>query len=244
MLLAAVAVLAGAVAQSATGFGFALIASPALFAVVDPPEALTTISALGVVLNVLVLADGGRGLVRWRALAPLLLAGVPGLALGLLSLELFSKAALQLGVGVAVVAAGLLQARRRAASAPAETPPAAAAAAGLVAGALTTSIGVTGPPVVLWLEARGVRPAELRASLAATFLVLNPVAVIGIVATRGPGEAIDVGRMLPLLAVLFAGYAAGALAFRRLGHDAFRLAVLVLVIGAGVASAVAGFAGL
>ena len=74
MILAAAAVLAAAVAQSATGFGFALIASPALFAVLDPGEAVTAIAALGIVLNVLVLADGGRGLVNWRALAPLLVA--------------------------------------------------------------------------------------------------------------------------------------------------------------------------
>jgi uncharacterized membrane protein YfcA len=56
VILAAAAVLAGAVARSATGFGFALIASPALFAVFDPGEAVTGIAALGVVLNVLVLA--------------------------------------------------------------------------------------------------------------------------------------------------------------------------------------------
>jgi uncharacterized protein len=175
VLLAAAAVLAGAVAQSATGFGFALIASPALFAVLDPGEAVTAVAALGLVLNVLVLVDAGRGLVNWRALAPLLVSGIAGLALGLLALDLLSKAALQLVVGLAVVLAGLYQVRARAAEAPVAGSPSAAAtaAAGLSAGALTTSIGVTGPPVVFWLDARGARPDELRATLAATFLVLT-----------------------------------------------------------------------
>ena len=36
MALAAVAAFAGAAVQSATGFGFALVLSPALFAVMDP----------------------------------------------------------------------------------------------------------------------------------------------------------------------------------------------------------------
>ena len=246
MILAAAAVLAAAVAQSATGFGFALIASPALFAVLDPGEAVTAIAALGVVLNVLVLADGGRGLVNWRALAPLLAGGIAGLALGLLALELLSKAALQLVVGLAVVLAALIQARARSSNAPVAGSPSAAAtaAAGLSAGALTTSIGVTGPPVVFWLDARGARPDELRASLAATFLVLNPAAVIAVLAARGAGDVIAPGRMLPLLGVLLVGYAAGALAFRRLGGEAFRVAVLLLVVAAGLASAVAGFMGL
>jgi uncharacterized membrane protein YfcA len=72
VLLAAAATLAGAAVQSATGFGFALVASPALFAVLDPYEAVTAIAALGVALNVLVLADGGPGPVLWRGLVPLL----------------------------------------------------------------------------------------------------------------------------------------------------------------------------
>jgi uncharacterized membrane protein YfcA len=43
MLLAAAAALVGASVQSATGFGFALALSPALFAVLDPAEAVTAL---------------------------------------------------------------------------------------------------------------------------------------------------------------------------------------------------------
>ena len=43
MLLAAVAAFAGAFVQSATGMGFALVLSPALFAVMDPEEAVTAV---------------------------------------------------------------------------------------------------------------------------------------------------------------------------------------------------------
>ena len=70
MALAALAALAGAFVQSATGFGFALVLSPALFAVLDPVEAVATLLVLGLALNVLVLfeADGGarRLAPRWR----------------------------------------------------------------------------------------------------------------------------------------------------------------------------------
>jgi uncharacterized membrane protein YfcA len=245
VLLAAAAVLVGAATQSATGFGFALVAGPALFAVLDPAEAVAALAVLGVVLSLLVLADGGPDLVRWRALLPLLLAAVPGLALGVLVLDLLSKAALQLGVGVAVVAAALLQASTRTAgearlhgSAPA------GGVVGLVSGTLTTSIGVNGPPVVLWLEARGAPPGEFRATLAATFLVLNVGGVVALVAAQGAGEVIDAGRLLPLVGLVLAGHVGGALAFRRLDAGSFRRAVLVLVIAAGIASAVAGFVGL
>jgi uncharacterized protein len=201
---------------------------------------------LGVLLSVLVLADGGLGLVSWRALAPVLVAALPGLALGLLALELLSKPALQLGVGLAVVAAAVLQARRRAAAAaePAEPGTATGGLVGLVSGALTTSIGVSGPPIVLWLEARGARPDEFRTTLAASFLALNLAGVAALVAARGAGDVIEPGRLLPLLGVVVAGHAAGAVAFRRFDAGSFRVAVLALVVAAGLASAAAGLAGL
>jgi uncharacterized membrane protein YfcA len=47
MLLAALAAFAGAFVQSATGMGFALVLSPALFAVMDPEEAVTAVLILG-----------------------------------------------------------------------------------------------------------------------------------------------------------------------------------------------------
>jgi uncharacterized membrane protein YfcA len=245
VLLAAVAVLAGAVAQSATGFGFALIASPALFAVFDSGEAVTAIAVLSIVLSVLVMADGGSGLVRWRALRPVHVAALPGLALGLVALEVLPKAVLQLVVGVAVVIAVLVQLRQRAAGAePGETSLAAAGAVGATTGVLTTSIGVSGPPMVMWLEARGAAPGEFRVTMAAGFLVLNFVAVPALIVVRGAGDAIELGHLLPLLGVLVAGYGVGAVAFRRLSAEAFRVAVLVLVVAAGVASAVAGITSL
>ena len=248
MILAAAATLAGAAVQSATGFGFALVASPVLFAVLEPHEAVTVLALLGVLLSVLVVADAGPLAVRWRAIGPMLAAALPGLGLGLLLLELLPKAGLQLGVGLAVVVAALLQLRRRRVSAspePAEAvAPGPACLAGVASGALTTSISVSGPPIVLWLEAEGLRPRELRASLAASFLVLNAVGGALLVIAAGARAAPGAGLLLPLLGLVAAGHALGAVAFQRLAGPVFRLVVLGLVLAAGAASAAAGLAGL
>jgi uncharacterized protein len=238
MALAAVAAFAGAAVQSATGFGFALVLSPALFAVMDPVEAVTALLVLGLALNLLVLFEGGRPEhVDWRALAPMLAAAVPGLAIGAVALTELSKEALQVAVGVAVIAAAGWQLRRRAGRA--HPPPAVAWGAGFVSGALTTSISVSGPPLVLWLEARGVRPEEFRASLAASFLALNLAGGVILVALEGSG-AFDAGAVALLLVLVVSGYALGAVAFRRLDRDRFFNLVLVLVALTGAASVVAG----
>jgi uncharacterized protein len=273
MLLAAAAALVGASVQSATGFGFALVLSPALFAVLDPAEAVTALLVLGLALNLLVLFEGGRPEhVDWRPLAPMLAAALPGLAAGAVALALLSKEALQVAVGLAVIVAAGWQARmraregapegprqppagpwraaagpRRPPAAPRHAPaaarrhlsPAAGWAAGFVSGALTTSISVSGPPIVLWLEARGVRPAEFRASLAASFLALNLAGAAVLLVAEG-SDVFDAGTVLPLLGLVAAGYALGAVAFRRLDHDHFFTAVLALVVGTGAASLAAG----
>jgi uncharacterized protein len=237
MLLAALAALVGAAVQSATGFGFALVLSPALFAVMEPAEAVTALLLLGVALNLLILRESGRA--RWQLLPPVLLAALPGLAVGTALLAVLSKEALQVGVGLAVIAAAAWQLRHRAASR--RVP---AAAAGFVSGALTTSISISGPPLVLWLEARDLPPAEFRATLAALFLALNATGSVILLATSfaatDVGASVDAPALAGLLALVVGGYALGTLAFRRLDERRFSTIVLGLVICTGLASIAAG----
>jgi uncharacterized membrane protein YfcA len=243
MALAAAAALLAAAVQSATGFGFALILSPALLAALDRYEAITALLVLGVALNLLVLFDGGRrGPVAWRELLPVLVAAVPGLAVGAAALELFEKPVLQVIVGTVVVAAALLQLRGRLSGSP--TRARSATAAGLASGALTTSISVSGPPLVLWLESRSVSPAELRATLAASFLVLNVAGFAVVAPLAGVERVAPAATLLQLLALVVVGHLAGARAFRRLDPSRFSLVVLALVVLTGLASATAGVIGL
>jgi len=230
MILAALAALVGAAVQSATGFGFALVLSPALFGVMEPAEAVTVLLALGAALNLLVLLE--RHDARWSRLPPLILPALPGLALGAVVLAALSREPLQIGVGVAVIAAGLWQLRDRAAAA--RVP---ATVAGFLSGLLTTSISINGPPLVLWLEAQALRPAEFRATLAAAFLALN---IAGWVVLGIAGDATaDLGELFVLLGIVLVGHALGVLAFRRLDHERFYRLVLMLVLVTGAASVAA-----
>jgi uncharacterized protein len=243
LLAAAAATFVAAAVGSATGFGFALVLSPVLFALLDPYKAVTAVLGLGILISGLVLFDGGRlGPVRWPALAPVVLAALPGMALGAWLLSLLSKPVLQVGVGAVVLAAAVVQWRARQSVTPREGSLGWACAVGLTSGALNTSIGVSGPPIVLWLRTLGLTAAELRASLAATFLTLNVVGMPLVVAAGGTGDAVDAALLLPLLAVVVVGHLAGARAFRSLDERRYSSLVLALIAAAGLASVVAGVA--
>ena len=232
MLLAALAAFAGAFVQSATGMGFALVLSPALFAVMDPEEAVTAVLILGAVLCVLVLAESRH--VQPHGLPRMLLAAVPGLPVGVVLLVVLSKEALQVGVGVVVVIAAVWQLRHGAAALRLN-----ALVAGFFSGVLTTSISVNGPPLALWLESERVQPAVFRATLAAAFLILD-IAGIALIVSREGTDVVDPGRLGPLLACVLVGYALGAAGFRRLDAERFSVVVSMLVICTGLASVAAG----
>lgn len=231
MALAALAAFAGAVVQSATGFGFALLLIPALFAFVDPAEAVVAGLLLGAALSVLVLVESRR--VATHGLGRLLAPALPGLAVGAAVIAVVSKEPLQVGVGVAVIAAALWQLRRS------EETRFPAPLAGFLSGVLTTSISINGPPLVLWLESQDVQPAVFRTTLAAAFLILDLIGV-GLVAAGQGLDTIDLGVLGPLLACVLAGYALGAAVFRRLDTDRFFTVVLVVVVCSGAASVIGG----
>jgi uncharacterized protein len=232
VILAAIAAFVGAFVQSASGMGFALVLSPALFAVMDPEEAVTAVLILGAVLCALVLFESRR--VGTHGLGRLLVPAVPGLAVGLVVLAALSKSALQIGVGVVVIAAALWQLRHGAAALRMN-----AVAAGFLGGVLTTSISVNGPPLALWLESERVEPAVFRATLAAAFLILDVAGIALIVSREGTG-VIDPGELGPLLACVLVGYGIGAAGFRRLDAERFSAIVSSIVICTGLASVAAG----
>ena len=244
-VVAALAVLVGATVQATTGFGLALIAGPALVAVLEPAEAVSALLVLATVTNALLLVvrTGGRPAVRWSDVRAVTVAAAPGLAAGVLLLSVASKAALQLAVGIGVLLAVSLQVRRRRAD-PADGPAHGASwtvlVVGLTAGVLTTTTGTNGPPLVLWLEHRRAAPGEMRDTLAAMFLALNLLGAATI-ALLGRGE--QAVRPLPLallLAVAVAGHVAGRRLFHRLDARQFRIAGLTLSALAGLASIAAG----
>ena len=229
--LAAAAVFVGASLQSATGFGFALIAAPILFAAFGAQEAVTAGVLLGIVINVLTLATERRtpSVLRSEALA-LVAWSLPGLVLGALALRELPERVLSALVAIAVLG-GLalrLQARReRSADAPARSARRwSAPLAGVSSGALSTSTSLSGPPLVLHMLARGVTPAQMRDTLAAVFIAL---AVLGAPALLIAGSFDVPDAIAILLAAGLAGQLLGRHLFTRLtgrGHETVVLVVL------------------
>jgi uncharacterized membrane protein YfcA len=233
-----VAVLAGGVLQSATGFGFSMLTSPLLLARHGPQQAVTVSSLLGFRLSAVLLAGEGRRPVVARHDATVLVAcSLPGLALGAIALSTFSVRALALVMAVGVF--GGLVVRVRARRAPVhEVHPWSAPLAGLASGTLGTSTGISGPPLIFHLLARGLPPAIMRDTLAAIFVCLGAIGLIPLAITGG----LDVPSGMPVLLVTaLVGQFAGRGLFARMSSGVYEPVVLVVLAVASTAALVSAF---
>ncbi|CAA9544034.1 MAG: hypothetical protein AVDCRST_MAG79-2126 [uncultured Thermoleophilia bacterium] len=217
-----------------TGFGGALVIAPALFATLEPPQAVVTVVLIGLVQSG-VMAVHGRADVLRAELGPLLAAAVPGLFVGAFVLRVASASALRVSVGVAVLGAVAAQAALRGLSVSRRVAP----SVGFLTGALTTSVTINGPPMVLYLRGRGASPAETRATLGAAFvglavLALVPLAVTDTLQLPPLTSLAALGVALPL------GLAGGIWIAPRIPDAIHARASTLLLVALGVASIVGG----
>jgi uncharacterized membrane protein YfcA len=218
--VAVAAVLVAAVLQSATGTGFAMLAAPVLTAIYDPRISVATLALLGPVVSALTLAEARRPEALPRTTAVLTVAAIPGMAVGVLVLRHAPIDLLRVLVALAVLAGVVLIARGAKIRGSAAGP-------GFLSGVLATSTGLSGPPMVLYLLGHRARPAQVRDTLAAVFLITGVLSI----AALAIGDLLHPVERLPLfLAATVVGQVAGRFIFRRLGerHRAATLGVLVL----------------
>lgn len=238
-LIAAAAVAAGAALQSATGFGFSLVAAPIVFAAVEPQEAVGLMIVLGTEVNLLTLAgERRRPRPAWRESAVILVAALPGAVLGVAVLRALDPVALQVAVSVGVVAT--LAARRL--STGRHTPGWAAPIAGLAAGGLTTSTTTAGPPLLVYLLGRDLTPVALRDTLPVCFLGLSVVGVAALLVTNTRGAVPDALLVAILVPVVAVGHVAGRPLFGALArsgrYDRVVTAILLVSLAAALATAI------
>jgi uncharacterized membrane protein YfcA len=119
-----------------------------------------------------------------------------------------------------------------------EPPRWARPAAGLASGALNTSTSTGGPPVVLLLMSRGLRPSVVRDTLTASFLGFAPVSAAALLLT-GTDQAVPEAAAVAALVQLTAlGHVAGRPLFARLAagraYERVLTAVLLATVAAGL----------
>jgi uncharacterized protein len=231
LAVAALAVLVGALVQSATGFGVSLISAPML-SLVDPavmPGGLLIVACL---LPLLTIVREHRH-IDWHGFGWAMAGRAAGTVGGVWVLANLPVRALQVGVGLMVLAVVLVSVRKVAV----HTSPATLVAAGVVAGVTGTATAIGGPPVALaYQEAAGPR---IRATLAAFFFVGTVLSLAALTVAGQMHRHAAVGG-LELLPFMVAGFALSGPLRRYLDKGRIRAAVLGLAAASAVVLLVRG----
>ncbi len=171
-LVLVLVVLIGATMQGLVGLGLNLVSAPVI-TLVEPSLMPELPLVLAVLLPFFTLVRSHEE-IDWRGLAWVLPARVPGVALGVLFLALFSDQAVAIAVAVMVLLAVLLS------LAPLKVPVSRGTLsfAGVVSGLAGTATSIGGPPVALLYQHR--TPQQIRSTLAVLFTVGAGMSLVGI----------------------------------------------------------------
>jgi uncharacterized membrane protein YfcA len=233
LLVALFSALLAGIVSGLTGFGLALISVPLLLFVYDPRTVVVITAVLSVVINFAVVWDSWRDADR-RIVITLLPPAFVGLIVGAEILRAVDPDYIRLGVGVVVVFSALLLLRDiRLPGAGTLWGP---VVAGSASGALSTSTGLAGPPIVLLLASRGFPKHAFRGSGALYFLVMSVVSLV-VLFYGGLLDGGDAPLTLVLIPAAFLGKAIGTAMLKRISEKTFRVVTLGIVILTGTLGA-------
>lgn len=221
--------LISAAAQAVTGFGFSLICVPLLALIAGPHAAVVGSSIVALLLSTMTVLQDRRE-IRHRTAAGILLAALLGLPLGLLALA--TLPARELTVVIALVVLGFTVMIWRGLRLGGGR--ATVVTVGVLCGALTTSTGMNGPPLVAAFQAMDYPPRAFRGTLGAILLGIGVLGVGGFAVT---GQLTHPAALIALVGTpaVAAGWYLGDMVFRRVSGPGFRRIVLVaLAVTSGI----------
>jgi len=231
-LLYSAAVLAVAFfVQGLAGFGSGLIAIPLLVFVLPLQFAVPLSLALTYVTAV---SHGLRSQrhVRWREMLPLMPFSMAGVVLGLIILKTASVAAMSHALGTFVVLFAVYQ--FMGVEFAGRYSKGWAVLAGGSGGVIGTVFGTGGPFYVIYFRLRGLDKTEMRATIAATFLVDGGWRLVGFGAA-GYYTRDFLIAMVAALPVMVAAFYVGSRTHMRMSQQSFQRAISVLLAISGLA---------
>ncbi len=220
----------GIFTQSLTGFGFALVAMPFMIQLLGTAMA-GPLGALIAITSQVLLTYRYRHLVKWRAIAPMCIAAVVGIPLGVKAVQIIAGSVLLDMLGVILV--GYATYSLFDLHLPRLRHPAWGVAAGFASGLLSGAYNVGGPPLVMYAGFQKWSPQEFKGNLQGVFLV-NSLSVIFVHLLAGHYHADVIEHYIMVLPALVVGILMGLSSDRWLNPALFRRVVLLLLIGVGI----------
>jgi len=226
ILICVFAVFAGGMLQGCLGFGFAFISLPVIAMYFEPMLATPMIVILSLILNIIAIFScfkhANKKIICW-----LLIGGICGTPFGTLVLRHVDAAFYSFLVGMLIMCAGILFLFDK--RYPLKDKMMNYVPVGIVSGLMNASLGISGPPVVLFMSNQTFNNKVMRATMIGYFLMINLVAFLWFALNQMITYDVFGCLQYFVSAVIF-GTLTGIYVSRFIQEKLFRKMILVLLV--------------
>lgn len=228
IILFSVIILIASVLQTSTGFGFSIVATPFLLVMFEPRDAIQINLILSLVISIALIMKIKKD-IDTGILKRLIIGSFIGLLIGISIFLVVDMTLLKFSVGILIVVLTILlimkfriqQSKKR------------DRVIGGLSGAFTTSIGIPGPPILLYFSGTDTSKEKLRGTTLAFYLWIYAVS-LGIQVTFA-GTTKEIWQTsTAALPIVLIGLLLGQLLFRWISQELFRKLTYVLLFFSGV----------
>ncbi|MFD2923697.1 sulfite exporter TauE/SafE family protein [Halobacillus naozhouensis] len=227
VILFLVIIVAASILQTSTGFGFSIMATPFLLLMFEPSEAIQINLVLSLVISLALIRKIRRD-IDVAILKRLIMGSSFGLIAGIGVFLMVNTDQLKLAVSIVILLLTLLlmlsfrmkQTNRR------------DIFTGGISGALTTSIGMPGPPLLLYFAGTETKKEKLRATTLAFYLFVYLTSLFVQVIFAGTDRTVWIssGLALPLVVI---GLFLGQKLFKWVSQSVFKVITYIILLFTG-----------
>ncbi|WPK11858.1 sulfite exporter TauE/SafE family protein [Lysinibacillus louembei] len=216
------------VLQTSTGFGFSIMATPFLLMLLLPQEAIQINIILSLFIS-LSLIWKIRATIDFTILKRLTIGSIAGVPFGIMLFISIDIEMFKLGIAILLLLLTLLLILNFRV----KPTPVRDFIVGGLSGLLTTSIGMPGPPLLLYFTGTNTEKAKLRATTLAFYLFIYLISLIAQICFTGTSLFIWQSSIYAIPIVLFGLYV-GQIIFKWLNQNAFKILTYILLSFTGI----------
>lgn len=221
-------IVVASILQTSTGFGFSIMATPFLLMLFLPHEAIQINIVLSFIISVLLIVKIKKD-IDFLLLKRFVLGSVVGVPFGIFIFVSMNIEAFQLGVGILLLLFTLLLVCK----VKVKATPSRDFIAGGLSGLMTTSIGMPGPPLLLYLTGTDTTKGKLRATTLAFYLFIYFVSLITQISVAGTNNIVWKSSLYAIPIVVL-GLFIGQMMFKWLNQRTFRIVTYLLLSCTGI----------
>ena len=221
-------ILVASILQTSTGFGFSILATPFLLLLFKPMEAIQINLILSLFISVALLTKIKED-IDYGILKRFIIGSTAGLPIGIMVFLFLDVKNLMLGIGLIILGLTLLLLLKFRIT---QTKGKDLTIGGL-SGMLTSSIGMPGPPLLLYFAGTDTEKAKLRGTTLAFYLLIYFMSLLIQVIFTGTNKTIWLSSLFAL-PVVFIGLFLGQLLFKLINQNLFRIFTNIILLFTGI----------